>query len=59
MNDKTEILFVQYRKGHDIRYRLNADKIYKDLSFLPNCDFDQSLKSTVQWYLNLFKQSKN
>lgn len=59
MNDKTEILFVQDRKGHDIRYRLNADKIYKDLSFLPNCDFYQSLKSTVQWYLNLFKQSKN
>lgn len=45
------ISFVADRKGHDLRYALNADKLQKELGWQPAVPFAQGLKSTVAWYL--------
>ncbi len=45
------ISFVADRKGHDLRYALNADKLRKELGWQPTVPFAQGLKSTVAWYL--------
>lgn len=43
--------FVQDRPGHDFKYRLNSDKIKKDLGFEVITKFDEGLEKTVQWYV--------
>ena len=50
---KEMIEFVEDRKGHDLRYALNCDKINK-LGFKPEHSFDQALKETVEWYKQNF-----
>lgn len=51
--DKPESLveFVQDRPGHDFRYRMNSDKIKKDLGFEAETGFDEGLEKTVRWYV--------
>jgi len=51
--NKEMIEFVEDRKGHDLRYALNCDKINK-LGFKPEHSFDQALKETVEWYKQNF-----
>ena len=48
--DKAKIEFVEDRKGHDLRYSLNSNKIHKTLSFEPKIDFDRGLTDTINWY---------
>ncbi|MGC7560154.1 dTDP-glucose 4,6-dehydratase [Pasteurella sp. PK-2025] len=48
------ICFVQDRAGHDVRYRLNCDKIKQELGWQPNTAFKQGLQNTVQWYVTYF-----
>jgi dTDP-glucose 4,6-dehydratase len=48
------ITFVTDRKGHDMRYAIDASKLKKDLQWEPKQKFDDYLGETVTWYLNLF-----
>jgi dTDP-glucose 4,6-dehydratase len=45
------ITFVEDRPGHDTRYSLDSDKTQKTLGWKPACEFEKSLESTIQWYL--------
>jgi len=45
------IEFVKDRAGHDIRYRLNSEKIRKEIGWQPKIKFDSGLENTVDWYL--------
>ena len=45
------ITFVEDRPGHDARYSLDSSKIRKELGWKPNFSFEESLRSTVKWYI--------
>ncbi len=45
------ITFVEDRKGHDLRYAINPEKIQKELGFTPGVKFADGLKETGSWYL--------
>jgi dTDP-glucose 4,6-dehydratase len=45
------ITFVEDRPGHDIRYSLDSSKARSNLGWKPKFSFDQSIESTVQWYV--------
>lgn len=45
------IIFVEDRKGHDKRYAIDSTKIKKELGWIPESNFDEALKKTIQWYL--------
>ena len=49
---KTKVKFVKDRPGHDFRYSLNNNKIYKQLKWRPKVKFETGLKETIVWYLN-------
>ncbi len=46
------IKFVTDRKGHDLRYAIDPEKIYKKLGWLPETKFSEGIKKTILWYLN-------
>ncbi|SPL72303.1 dTDP-glucose 4,6-dehydratase [Acinetobacter stercoris] len=46
------ITFVKDRPGHDLRYAIDASKIYKDLGWKPIETFNSGIQKTVEWYLN-------
>jgi dTDP-glucose 4,6-dehydratase len=48
---RDQIEFVRDRPGHDKRYAINASKIYSELGWMPEEDFDSGLLKTVNWYL--------
>ena len=56
---KSKIKFVKDRPGHDFRYALNNNKIYKQLKWRPKIKFDSGLKDTIVWYLKNKKFLKN
>ncbi len=45
------ITFVTDRKGHDLRYAIDAGKIASELGWQPSLQFEEGLEKTVQWYL--------
>ena len=45
------IIYVNDRLGHDIRYSVDATKIWQQLGFRPSVRFENGLQSTIQWYL--------
>jgi dTDP-glucose 4,6-dehydratase len=45
------ITFVEDRPGHDIRYSLDSSKARSNLGWKPKFSFEQSLESTIQWYV--------
>jgi len=45
------ITYVTDRPGHDVRYAIDADKIAKDLGWLPEETFDTGIEKTIRWYL--------
>ena len=47
-----QIKFVEDRKGHDIRYAINSNKIKKSLNWKPKYNFEDSLKETIAFYAN-------
>ena len=46
------ITFVQDRPGHDIRYAIDASKIFSTLGWTPDESFNTGILKTVKWYLN-------
>ena len=49
---ETAITFVADRPGHDMRYAIDARRAYKELSWVPQEDFQSGFRKTVLWYLN-------
>lgn len=45
------ITFVTDRPGHDVRYAIDARKIFNELGWKPLETFESGLKKTVTWYL--------
>jgi dTDP-glucose 4,6-dehydratase len=43
--------FVTDRKGHDMRYAMNAEKIYNELGWRAKTNIIHGLEKTVEWYL--------
>ena len=39
-------------KDHDLRYAIDASKIYKELGWLPETKFEDGIKKTIQWYVS-------
>jgi len=46
------ITYVEDRPGHDVRYAINAQKINKDLGWVPQESFESGIQKTIEWYLN-------
>lgn len=46
------IKFVTDRKGHDLRYAIDANKIKEELGWTPSVTFEEGLSKTIQWYMN-------
>ncbi len=44
------ITFVEDRKGHDLRYAVDARKIRESLGWYPTMPFGEGLRKTIQWY---------
>ncbi len=44
------ITFVADRKGHDLRYAIDATKAMKELGWKPTIPFKDGIKLTIQWY---------
>lgn len=55
--DKSEDLieFTKDRLGHDFRYRLNSDKIRKELGWRDKVFFDKGIEKTLKWYIENMK----
>ncbi len=45
------ITFVKDRKGHDLRYAINPEKIERELGWKPQTNFEQGIKHTINWYV--------
>jgi dTDP-glucose 4,6-dehydratase len=52
--DKPEntINFVEDRPGHDLRYSLDSSKIRNELKWKPKYNFNEAIKTTINWYEN-------
>ena len=46
------IQYVTDRKGHDLRYAIDATKMETELGWKPMYNFDTGIKQTIQWYLD-------
>ncbi len=47
---ETLIKFVTDRKGHDLRYAIDPEKIKRELGWTPRTKFADGLKKTLDWY---------
>ncbi len=45
------ITYVTDRKGHDLRYAIDATKLNSELGWKPSVTFEEGLAKTVDWYL--------
>ncbi|EMP5262655.1 dTDP-glucose 4,6-dehydratase [Klebsiella variicola] len=45
------ITYVTDRPGHDMRYAIDANKIYEELGWKPQETFETGIRKTVEWYL--------
>lgn len=50
--DESSIAYVEDRKGHDLRYSVNWNKINHELDYEPQVSFEDGLKQTIEWYKN-------
>lgn len=46
------ISFVKDRPGHDRRYAIDAEKIRRELGWMPAHKFEDGIRETVRWYLD-------
>jgi len=45
------ISYVEDRKGHDLRYAIDASKLQDELEWMPETDFDDGINKTIRWYV--------
>lgn len=45
------IQYVTDRKGHDRRYAIDPEKIYRELGWLPETRFEDGMGRTIRWYV--------
>jgi dTDP-glucose 4,6-dehydratase len=50
------IKFVDDRPGHDLRYGVDASKLENELNWRPKVNFEDGLRSTVEWYVQHYRQ---
>jgi len=50
--EKSSIVYVEDRKGHDLRYSVDWTKISRELGYKPQVKFEDGLRSTIEWYRN-------
>ena len=48
---KVKIKFVKDRPGHDLRYSLNSNKIYKKIGWKSKTNLKKGLNLTIDWYI--------
>lgn len=46
------VQFVEDRKGHDWRYAIDNTRIVEELGWAPRHNFEDGLRSTLDWYLS-------
>ena len=46
------ITYVTDRKGHDLRYAIDPEKIHKELGWLPSVRFEDGIEKTIDWYID-------
>ena len=46
------ITFTEDRKGHDLRYALDASKLRREIGPIPFSSFAEKCKETIEWYTN-------
>jgi dTDP-glucose 4,6-dehydratase len=49
--EESLIEYVTDRKGHDLRYAIDASKIERELGWKPEIFFDEGIVSTIEWYM--------
>ena len=51
--DRPESLihFVADRRGHDLRYAVNSEKIHRELGWTPKIQMEYGLRQTISWYV--------
>lgn len=45
------ITYVEDRKGHDLRYAIDATKLQQELGWYPETKFEDGMKRTINWYV--------
>lgn len=56
---KSLIKYVEDRLGHDRRYAIDSAKIQQELGWEPEMDFNEGIKTTIEWYINNKQWTKN
>ena len=46
------ITYVTDRKGHDLRYAIDPDKIHRELGWQPETCFADGIKMCIEWYVD-------
>ncbi|MGL4799244.1 MAG: dTDP-glucose 4,6-dehydratase [Cellulosilyticaceae bacterium] len=46
-----QIIFVEDRKGHDLRYAIDAIKMKETLGWEPSYTFEEGIAQTIAWYV--------
>ena len=46
------ITYVTDRKGHDLRYAIDSNKLKHELGWEPSLQFEEGIERTVRWYLD-------
>ena len=46
------ITYVTDRKGHDLRYAIDSNKLKNELGWEPSLQFEEGIENTVGWYLD-------
>ena len=59
INNKSKVILVKDRPGHDNRYALDSNKIKKELKWKKNTNFSEGIKKTFVWYLNNLEYFKS
>jgi dTDP-glucose 4,6-dehydratase len=52
---EAQITFVTDRKGHDLRYAIDATKITSELGWTPRMDFEAGLEQTVRFFSQAYQ----
>ena len=53
------IKYVEDRKGHDLRYGIDPEKIHTELGWLPETSFETGIIKTIDWYISNKEWMKN